>query len=411
LTNLTGRRSVGAVMTEPALRVVIALDYLLSTTGRFSLMPVLAIMLARRSGNAGWITAGVGLFSFTVCAGLSSLPITRWLPRLPYAVSMPASMACAAVGFGLLAYASNPVATVALLFVAGFGNSVHTVLIRVLINEAVDKETHRNIVYSIQQIATNVAATLGPFVAGALYVAGDARSLLAFVAVAYLLAGLCLAVGIPRGLHPPGIVRDRTGRVATGLRLLRDRHSRHVTVITTLGSFAYGQFYSAFALLVALAVSPALLRSALLAGPPAAIALLQVPVTAGANRLLRGRTRPLAILTVAVLTFGAAIGILGTGLPVVAGAIAAMTVWSVAEMLFSPMVSVTFSQITSVSRMAASNLQGVAWTTGEAFGSLCGGSLFLVCYQHGAGHLYWLLLAGITVAGAVPHHLTKGTAP
>jgi MFS family permease len=110
----------------------------------------------------------------------------------------------------------------------------------------------------------------------------------------------------------------------------------------------------------------------------------------------------LDILAKATFTFAIAVTLLGVGLPLVAGAIAAMAVFALAEMLFTPMVSTTFSRITSVSRLTASNLQGVAWTFGEAFGSLSGGAIFLICYRHGTGNLYWLLLAAVTMAGAVP---------
>jgi MFS family permease len=402
MTGVAEQQQATARISEPTVHVIMGLDYLLANFGRFSLTPVLAIMLVRQSGGADW-AAGVGMFGFMVFAGLSSLLVNRWLTRFPYAATLPASMVCSAVGFGLLPYARSPAAVMAPLFFAGFGISVHAVLARVLVAEAIASGTRRNNVYSIQQIATNLAAALGPFIAGALYVAGDARPLLVFVAAAYLLAGLALLIGLPRGLYPPDAVRERSSGVAAGLRLLRDRECFRASVITVLGSFAYGQFYSAFALLVALAIDSVLLRSALLAGPPVAIALLQVVVTALANRFMRAGVAPLSILALAVLAFSVAMSLLGFGLPVVVGSIVAMSVWAVAEMLFTPLVSTTFSQITTVSRLAASNLQAVAWTVGESLGSLSGGALFLVCYQHRSGNWYWLVLAVLTFAGAAPY--------
>jgi predicted MFS family arabinose efflux permease len=395
-------RPVGGRTSESALRLTIAVDYLLCNCGRFSLMPVMAVLLAAQSDGADWLITGVGMFGFMVFAGLSSLLVTKWLPRYSYTATMSSSMVFCAVGFGLLPFTHNPLTTMGLLFVAGFGTSVHAVLARVLVAERIASETARNNVYSIQQIATNMAAAIGPFIAGALYVGGDARPLLTFVAAAYLLAGLSLMLGLPRGVHPPEVVRERTTGVTAGMRLLGDEQCRRASVMTAIGSFAYAQFYSAFALLVALAIDSTLLRGALLAGPPIAIVIFQTLVTAVANRYLRAGVPPLAMLSVATAVFGVAMVFIGIGLPVVVGAVVAMSVFAVAEMLFTPMVSIAFTRISSVSRLAASNLQGVAWTAGEALGSLCGGAVFLLCYKHGAGEMYWLLLASATIAGAVP---------
>jgi predicted MFS family arabinose efflux permease len=280
---------------------------------------------------------------------------------------------------------------------------VNAVLARVLVAESIASEPGRNNIYSIQQIATNAAAALGPFIAGALYISGNGRPLLTFVSGAYALAGVSLVVGLPKQLRPPPAVRRGSGGLAAGLRLLRDPQCRKVSVLTAIGSFIYGQFYSAFALLVALAVDSTLLRGTLLGGPPVVIVVLQAVVTAVANRRLRAGVSPVTILVGAVLVFGGAIFLLGVGFPIVIGSIVAMTIWSFAEMLFTPMVSIAFNRITSVSRLGASNLQGVAWTVGEALGSLCGGAVFLVSYQHGLDNWYWLVLACATVLGVLPY--------
>jgi MFS transporter, DHA1 family, multidrug resistance protein len=402
-------RAAGARMSERALRSTMAFDYLLSNFGRFTLMPVMAIFLAVQSEGATWVT-GVGLFAFMLCTGLSSLLVSRWLPRFSYAASMSVSMVLSAAGFGLLPYTTDPVTIMSLLLVAGFGISVHNALVRVLIAEMIESQTGRNNVYSIQQIATNAAAALGPFIAGALYVSGDGRPLLTFVGVAYLLAALSLVAGLPRGLYPPRTGRERAAGAsgasgaagfAGGARLMWEPRCRDASMVTAIGSFAYAQFYSAFALMVALAIDSTPLRGALLAGPPIIIVVLQTPVTAIANRHLVKGVPPLTILTVATLVFGCAMVFLAVGLPVVLGATVAMAVFASAEMLFTPMVSMTFNRITSVSRLAASNLQAFAWTSGEATGSLCGGALFLLCRERGMGGLYWLLLATATIAGGV----------
>lgn len=400
------RARVNLHMREPSkgearLRAALGVEFLLANFGRFSLAPVMAILLASQSDGADWLVTGVGLFGFALFAGLSSLLVTSWLPRFPYSTTMPASLVLSAVGFGVLPYASSPVLILALLFVAGAGISVHAVLARVLVADSVASEPGRNTIYSIQQIAANAAAALGPFIAGALYLGGDSRPLLSFVGGAYLLGAAALFIGLERGTHPP--VATRSLRRWSDLAgIARDPACRSAAVVTAVGAFAYAQFYSAFALLVAFAIDSTLIRSALLAGPPVAIVVLQALVTRLTNRCLWSGVAPLTILAVAGCTFGIAMAVLALDLPVVAGAIAAMCVFALAEMLFTPMVSVTFNRICSVSRLQASNLQAVAWTSGEALGSLSGGALFLLCYDRGVGGLYWFALAVFTVTGAAP---------
>jgi MFS family permease len=403
--------STGGGMSEPALRLTLGVDYLTSYIGRFSLMPVLAVVLAGRVGGASWATTGIGLFGFMLSAGPSSLLINRWLPKIPYRVSLPASLLLSAAGFGALPYLWHPVAAMVVLLLAGFGISVHAVVSRVLIAEVIHSSTGRNNIYAMQQIATNIAASVGPFIAAWLYGSGDARGLMGLVAVTYLLAAGAVFAGLPNRLSPPVTVRRQTRGLAAGLALMRDPECRRVTVVTALGAFVYAQFYSAFALLVALAIGSTLLRGALLAGPAIAIVVFQTLVTKGANRSLRSGVPPERILARALLTFGVAMLLLGLGMPVVAGAAAAMAVFACAEMLFTPMVSTAFNGLSSVPALAASNLQGVAWTAGEALGSLCGGAVFLICFAHGAAGPYWLVLAAVAISGAVGHLVTRRPVP
>jgi len=398
MTETVKQAAPALVLSEATLRRTLGLNYLLCQFGKFSLMPVLAVMLARGSGGST-SAAGFHMFAFLMCVGLSSPAVSRWLPRLPYAVTMAAGMVCSGAGFGALAFTSRPELVLLALCLAGFGNSVHGVLVRVLVAESLTAEPARNTVYGIQQIATNAAAALGPFIAGVLYVASDNRSLLAFVAIAYLAAAVTLLVGLPLGLRPPGTMRHTEGARAR-LRTLRDPECLRALALTGAGAFAYGQFYSAFALFVALAVDPAMLRAVLLGGPPILIVLFQSGVTVLTNRRLRAGTAPLTLLAVAVIAFGAGIVLLGVGLPVVAGAAVAVAVFAFAEMLFGPMVSVAFNRLTNVSPLTSSNFQGVSLTTGEALGSLSGGAVFLACYHHGASDWYWLALGAATLAGA-----------
>ncbi|MEV7028298.1 MFS transporter, partial [Kitasatospora sp. NPDC093558] len=294
MTETIERPGSKAGLSGTALRRTLGLNYLCCQFGKFSLMPVLAVMLARGGGGQS-SAAGVYLFAFLMCVGLSSLLVSRWLPRLPYSVTMAAGMLCSGAGFGGLAFTSTPMLVLLALCLAGFGNSVHGVLVRVLVAESLEGETARSTVYGLLQIATNAAAALGPFIAGVLYVSGDNRPLLGFVATAYTAAAAILLIGLPIGLRPPVAVQSGDG-VRARIRVVRDPQCLRALALTGAGAFAYGQFYSAFALFVALAIDSPVLRAVLLGGPPVLIVLFQAGVTVLTNRRLRAGTAPSTLL-------------------------------------------------------------------------------------------------------------------
>jgi MFS family permease len=340
----------------------------------------------------------VGLFAYQLTAGASALIVHRWLSRLPYVAGMCGALALSATGFGLLAYAHSLPLLIVLLLVAGLGVSVHLLLLRVLVAEVNSGDTARNRAYSILQIALNIAGSVGPFVASYLYATGDSRALLGMVAGCHLLAALVLLFTLPRRVRPqPAPNRWPISRNALAT-ILANPVTLRIVAVSAVGSFVYAQFYSAFALFVAYDVASPLMRAILLAGPAVAIALLQHPVSAVVARLIGRGVQPLAVLAGATAVFGVSLFPLGSGLPVVGGCLVAIAYFSVAEMVFTPMVSTAFAGLPTGSRLEAMSLRQLCWTIGVAAGSLCGGSLFLLLRDAGAGRWYWLSLGAITVA-------------
>ncbi|HET9143232.1 MFS transporter [Actinophytocola sp.] len=373
---------------------VLFVDTLMGSTGLFALLPVLGVLLAAGAGAA---VVGIGLFSYTAAAGLSSLVVNRWLPGVNYRVGMVGSVVLTALAFGLLPYVRDPVVLCVLLVLAALGVSVHFVLSRVLIAEVVRDDIGRNRLFSRLQIAVNAGASAGPFVAGLLYANADPRVLLGVVSGCYLLAAATLLVGLAdHGRPPPGTNGWPVSR-ATLRAVLRTPDMWRTVAIGTLGSLVYGQFYSAFALLVAHEVDSVGLRSVLLAGPAMLIVVAQAGVTGVVSRLLRTGARAFVLLAIATLIFGAALLILGAGPPLVVCMAATVVAFSIAEMLFWPMFSTAFAGLPLHSKLEAFNLRQISQTTGEACGAFLGGSLFLTMHLAGQGRLYWLLLGGLTI--------------
>ncbi|MFE3583958.1 MFS transporter [Streptomyces vinaceus] len=385
----------------------LAADHTAGNLGQYVVLPVLGVFLAAQVGGT-WIV-GTGLFLYSASAGVSALLVNRWLPRFGIVAAMTGGTALSALGFGLMPYTRAGAVQVLLIVLAGFGGSVHFLLSRVLVAEAVPDDIGRHRVYSVLQIAVNLAAALGPFLAAALYPAADPRLLFGVVAGCYLLAGLCLQFGIPKDLRPtPTSSRWPVSRAV--LRLVRDDAAiRRTVALCVLGAFVYGQLYSAFALFVARDIDSAPVRAALLAAPAVAIVACQSAVTAATGRLLAKGHRPIALLVYGAALFSVSMVVLGTGLPVVLGAAVAVVLFSGAEMLFTPMVSTAFAALPVKSTLEAFNLRQVSWTAGEAVGSLAGGTLFLALDRAGLAQGYWLGVALVTGAlcGVLAHRVRR----
>lgn len=390
-------------MNRRAFTAGLSADHAAGNLGQYMILPVLGVFLTAQVGG-DWIV-GVGLFLYSASAGVCALLVNHWLPRFSIVGAMTGSTVLSALGFGLMPYSHDAVVQVLLIVLAGFGGSVHFLLSRVLVAEAIPDAVGRHQVYSVLQIAVNLAAALGPFLAGLLYSSADPRVLLTTVAGCYLLAGLSLRFGIPRELRPTA-TSGRWPVSRAVLRLVREDSSiRRTVTICVLGAFVYGQLYSAFALFVARDVGSALVRAALLAAPALAIVVLQTAVTAATGKLLARGTRPFTLLVHGTVLFSASMVVLGVGLPVVLGAALAVALFSLAEMLFTPMVSTAFAGLPVTSTLEAFNLRQLSWTAGEAIGSLAGGTVFLALDQAGLAHGYWLGVALGT--GAVLYGLAR----
>jgi MFS family permease len=382
---------------------------MLYSLGLFSLMPVLAVLLATVQHGTSTAFVGTDLFIYTAAAGVGSLPVSKWLQRLPYALTLSGGLFLSAAGFCALGFVRNPLALFAALLLAGLGYSVHLVFSRVLITEMVAEDAARHRIYSILQIAVNVSAAFGPFIAVYLYSLGHGKVLLGGVAACYTLAGLTVLLRVPSRLAPPRASTQWAISRATFRMVLHDRLAVHVVVSTTVGSFVYAQFYSAFTLMVARQVGSELLRAVLLAVPAISIVIAQTSVSWLVGKALIRGVHVSDVLVLATVVFGIAMLPLGAGVSVVADAWVGVCVFSCAEMLFTPTVSTAFGTLPSASRLEAFNLRQVSWTIGEAAGAWCGGSVFLYCLDNGVGRIYWLAVGAVTLLGMSALVLTART--
>ncbi|HEV2783900.1 MAG TPA: MFS transporter [Actinophytocola sp.] len=376
----------------------VAAGYLLQHLGHFGVLPVLAVVLVAQVPGASPAVVGTALFGYVGAVGVSCLLVSRWLSRISYVHAMVTGLLLAAAMFAVLPYVASAPLLIALLLLAGLGTSVNVLLCRAITAHLIPSSADRNRVFSAQQIAVNIAAALAPFAALTLVAGGHSRLLFGIVAAFYTAAAVIVRLVLPGRIRPaPGPGRWPVGR-STVARLLRDRDHRRVLIASAAGSGLYAQFFSAFALLISHEVSSAPLRGSYFVANAVIIVLLQVPVSAVVARLLDRGVTPASLLYAGIALFSVSMVLLGAGIPLVGAAFLAVAIFSVAETIFTPMVSTAFAELPTGSPIEAFNLRQACWTVGEAAGSFCGGSIFLVLLNHGGARLYWLSLAACGLA-------------
>jgi DHA1 family multidrug resistance protein-like MFS transporter len=217
----------------------------------------------------------------------------------------------------------------------------------------------------------------------------------------YGLAAMFVAVAIRAGLRP----RDTSSRKPHLAGLLptmaRDRRVRRVSLATLVGSFLYGQFFSAFVLEVAQMTTSAALRASFFTVNAIAVAALQVPAARHARRGLDRSVPALRYLLIGTVMFSAAYLIFGIAGSTAVGAFVGVAVFSLAETYFAPAVNIAYAEIADDRPVVeAFNLRQVAVSVGESLGSFCGGAIFLLAVAHGLRAEYWIILAigGATVS-------------
>jgi MFS family permease len=131
------------------------LEMLANGLGRFSLMPVLGVVLVSQDRSAGPAAVGAGLFTLTAASGLAAVPFNRFLSRARYATALAGGMLLPALGFGLLPYVHHAPAVLGLLLIAGLGISLHAVFTPLLAAEVINDNAGRHRMYSLFQIAGN----------------------------------------------------------------------------------------------------------------------------------------------------------------------------------------------------------------------------------------------------------------
>ena len=388
----------------------VSTDYAFSHLGYFTIMPVLPILLAVQLSDYGNEWVGISLFVLAAAVRGGSLIITRLIHRSPVRRTVVLGLLAAAAGFGLSGQFHNPLVVVIALAVAGFGISVNALAMRAYVAAATDDVARRNSVYSAIQIAVNVSAAVGPIVAN-LLLAAERSLVFLLVAVCYVVAAALMALMVPGDVR----LDNNSKRPASLIKLLAALGSssfRGIAITVTGGSLLYAQFFSAFALLINLASDDTLVRAGCFTLNAVLVVSLQVPVSRWIGRRLSAGEAPLKWLLVGVVIFGLSFAVVGTGGTTVLSAYLAIAILSVAETIFTPLVSTAFVEAgRGRPPVEILNLRQIAATIGESTGALIGGSLFLIAAGAQYQALFWwslVVVALLTVIGAIAATRTSG---
>jgi hypothetical protein len=254
----------------------------------------------------------------------------------------------------------------------------------------------RNVAFGAIQVAANISAALGPIAANLLVGGGHDTLLLVLIAAMYWLAAAFVAATIPAALRPS----DRDVRKPLKLGLVAvvftDPGIRRVSAVAAIGSFLYGQFFSALAIQVTAVTASPLLRASFFTVNAVLVVALQVPVTRHTRSGLDRRVPSLRYLLLGIALFSVADLVFGVAGTIDIGLFAGIAVFSLAETYFTPMVNTAYAEIAGDRPVVeAFNLRQVAVSAGESLGAFCGGALFVA-----TGAAYWLVLAGLGLLAA-----------
>lgn len=359
--------------------------YFMASVGYFGLLSTLVVILNAESYRADQIALLVTVFTFA--NKVAKIPLAPWLDRLPPARSVLLGCAMASAGIAVLPFGQRIWATAVALLIAGIGMSINSLAVKQLAASASDAGKNRVRMFSLINIAVNVASAVAAPVA--LFIAGQRQYQLVSwgVALIYLIAGAVTSFNFSAS-------RDKAERKpvtpssGSYLRIVRLRGMQHLLLINFFGWLLYGQLFNVLALHVSSTLHQASGLGLLYSLNALLVVFLQLPITSLSERLQSDR--PLRAVHASYLLFSLAF-LAAWCVPGYAGATAFVVIFTIAEMTFIPRMDVLLLDlIGNESRAVSYGVLSISTALGES----AGGGLGLIAYRWlgGVGHqrLFWL---------------------
>lgn len=387
----------------PRVAVIILLGDAVSALGGGMSLPYFLVYLHQVRGidmtTAGLVLSTIALASFV------GNPLGGWLsdPCGPRAVLL-SSLLCSAGGVATLGYASSaPMAFLAAALL-GLGNSIAWPAFDALLATVVTRQ-QRSSAFAVRHATLNAGIAVGAVVAG--LIIDTARpitfhTVYTIDAATYLLF-IPLLLLVPARPAPPPVNADHHRE--PGYRaVLRDRLFLSVVGLNALlVAVGYGQYHAAFPGWATRdqGIAPSML-GVCFAANAATVVLLQLPML----RALAGRRRTAAVSFACAAwalawTLSLIFGYTGSGWVAIAGFIATMVVFGVAETALSPTLSAVVNDLAPEHLRGRYNgVSALGCTTGFFLGPALTG----IALDAAAGAALMVVLVGTCLVGAVWAH-------
>lgn len=389
---------------------MVAAEYFVTQLGVFSLLPVLPVILKTRvTGSPG--AAGAILFAFLVTYRGASIAVGGALERVSSKRALLGGLALTAGCFLALGAVGAHAYAAPLLVLSGVGMSINGVVGKAIVAENVEDAPARLRAFALLNVVLNAAAGVGPFVGTALVGHVADRALFGYVGVCYLVAVAVVAAGIEE--------RPRPRRAASGVLdwrsyvgLFRERSLRFLIVTSAAVWFFYAQLFSGLPVHLFAHFGSRGLIASFFALNAVLIILLQYPLAAGLSRRPSGMRSEsyMEVLALGFVLFGVSFVVLGAAGAALAGVYAAVVLFTLAEMLSTPLLDAAFAHLGHAGRHVLSfNARKLAQVVGEGVGGFSGIALQNFFVHHGGESSYWWLLGACSLATSAVVHAVNVT--
>jgi MFS transporter, DHA1 family, multidrug resistance protein len=374
----------------------ITFHYFMTNIGLFGLLSTLAVSLTAANFNGA--QTGFLIIVFTITNKTAKIPLARWLDKISIPSSVLIGCLTAAAGFVVLRIVSGMALTAVALTLAGLGVSVNALASKQLAADASDRAKSRARVFSLINIAVNVASAAAAPAALFFVDRHHYGYVLTGVAAIYCTAGVTTFLNYSRK-RPERRARASLATLAGYRTVLGLPGMRSFLLINFLGWFCYGQLFNSLALYVS-----STLRSPDKLGWLYTLnALLIVVAQLGVTRLAEWRTkgRPTITAVAAYTTFTLSFITIYL-VPGYLGAVMAVIVFTLAEMMFVPTMDVLLLGVLGQESRA---IGYAMFSLGDALGEGVGGGVGVAFYRwlssSGYGQGFWLIAAALALTSAV----------
>jgi DHA1 family multidrug resistance protein-like MFS transporter len=405
LRSLRARSSILSSTAASRATRYITFHYLMTNIGLFGLLSTLAVSLTAAGFDAA--QTGFLILLFTITNKTAKVLLTRWLDKISVPSSVLIGCLAAAAGFVALQIASGTVLTALALTLAGLGVSVNALASKQLAADASDRMESRARLFSLINIAVNIAAAVSAPVALFFVSRHHDDYVLTGVTVIYCIAGLTTFLNYSR-TRPERRAYASSASLRGYCTVLGLPGMRSFLLISFLGWFCYGQLFNSLAIYVSSTLKSPDKLGWLYTLNSLLIVVAQLSVIRLTESWTKGRQVIIAVTAYATFTLSFSTIYLVPGYP---GAVMAVVVFTVAEMMFVPTMDVLLLRVLGEeSRSIGYGMFSLSDAAGEAVGGGVGVTVYRWLSGSGYGHEFWMIMAGLALMSAIITYKLRVTA-